>query len=180
MSRAVRLLTAASLVGLVSACTTPTAGPPPMGRPVAEEPDRTPFRAEDFAWSQVRGKAQLAGRLTYRQGPVRYTCAGATVVLTPETPWSRRRMEVLYRSAERAALPSDKVRARTPLAPPGDAGPFIKRAICDASDKFSYAGLADGAWFMITVARPATGPGETVALMRRVVTKAGKLSVTEF
>lgn len=180
MSRAVRLIAAASLAGLVSACSATTGGgPAPSAGPSAPAPDRYAFSAEDFAWSQVKGKSQVAGRVTYKQGPVRYTCAGATVILTPETPWSRRRMEVLYKSAERSALPSAEVRARTPMAPPGDSGPFIKRAICDAADRFSYAGLADGAWFMITIAKPVGVQGDAVALMRRVVTKGGKLTVTE-
>ena len=179
MYSAVRLIAAAGLAGLVSACAATTGPSPPMGGPVDAGPDRTAFVAEDFAWSQVKGKAQLAGRVTYRQGPVRYTCAGATVILTPETPWSRRRMEVLYKSAERSALPSAEVRARTPMAPAGDSGPFIKRAVCDAADKFSYAGLADGAWYLITIAKPVGTTGDAVALMRRVVTKGGKLTVTE-
>jgi hypothetical protein len=97
------------------------------------------------------------------------------VILTPDTPWSRRRMEVLYLSPERASLPADEVRARTAEAPPGDSTPFIKRTTCDAADHFSFSGLPDGGWYVITIAKPAHGAaGPSLALMRRVVTKGGK------
>ncbi len=133
------------------------------------------FNAGAFAWSQRPGPNVIAGRLNYRQGPVRFTCAGSSVVLTPETPWSRGRMAILYGSPERAALPADDVRARTDRAPPGDAGPFVKRTTCDEADQFAFGGLPDGAWFAITIARPAIGNGQSVALMRRVLTRGGRV-----
>jgi hypothetical protein len=133
------------------------------------------FSAADFAWSQRPGANIIAGRLAFRQGAVRYTCAGSAVVLTPETPWFTRRVAALYGSTERAALPTDEVRARTPNAPAGDAGPFIKRTTCDEADQFAFGGLADGAWYVITVAKPAGEPrGASMALMRRVVVRGGK------
>ena len=134
------------------------------------------FRAGDFAWSQAPGRNTLAGALGHA-GPVRYTCSGATVVLTPETPWATRRMTVLYKSGQRAALPADDVRSRQSQAPPGDSNPYVKRAACDAADHFSFTGLPDGAWYVVVLAKPvapATGPN--LALMRRVVTKGGKVT----
>ncbi|MBX3485372.1 hypothetical protein [Phenylobacterium sp.] len=165
------------LAALVSACT-PSLGPPPPGgagpppRPVMGA--APPFDAGDFAWSQRTGRNLIAGRVTYRIGGVRYTCAGSSVVLTPETPWSARRMTYLYGSGERAALPADEVRARTPGAPPGDAGPYVKRTTCDDADQFAFGGLADGAWYVITIARPVGGAGGTVALMKRVMVRGGR------
>lgn len=163
---------------LVSACT-PGLGPPPPGGPVSRPPPppmsgSANFSAQDFAWSQRSGSNVIAGRVAYRQGPVRYTCAGAAVVLTPETRWSSRRMAALYGSPERAALPADEVRARTPSAPAGDAGPFVKRTTCDDAEQFAFGGLADGAWYAITVVRPVSGGGGTVALMKRVVVRGGR------
>jgi hypothetical protein len=172
--QSLRLLTAAALLTLVAACapsvgfrTTPGPPPPPSGGA---------FRADDFGWSRGQGRNGLAGKVAYRRGPLRYTCAGSTVILTPETPWTRQRMSILYKSAERAALPADEVRARTPSAPAGgDYSAFVRRATCDAADRFSFGGLPDGAWYVITVARPAGDPkGSAVALMRRAVTKGGK------
>ncbi|MDP3299269.1 MAG: hypothetical protein Q8M38_04105, partial [Phenylobacterium sp.] len=98
------------------------------------------------------------------------------VVLTPETPWTRRRMSILYSSPEAAALPADEVRARTPSAPNDDYSSFVRRSTCDAADRFSFSNLPDGAWFVITVARPSAGAGESVAIMRRVVTRGGRIS----
>lgn len=165
-------LSALALAGLVSACasasgtSSPTA-PPPVGS--------AKFSASEFAWSQRPGANIIAGRVAFRQGSVRYSCAGATVVLTPETAWSRLRMQALYGSVDRAALPADEVRARTPSAPSGDAGPFVRRTTCDDADQFAFGGLADGAWYAITIVRPAGGGGG-VALMRRVVVRGGKMT----
>jgi hypothetical protein len=84
-------------------------------------------------------------------------------------------MTILYNSPERAALPADEVRARTPSAPSGDYSAFVRRTTCDANDRFSYTGLPNGAWFLITVAKPVAGTkGPDVAVMRRVETRGGR------
>jgi hypothetical protein len=89
-------------------------------------------------------------------------------------------MSVLYRSNLRAALPADDVRSRQNQAPPGDSNPYVKRAVCDAADHFSFVGLPDGAWYVVTIAKPAAGAtGPTLAVMRRVTTKGGKITVFE-
>jgi len=161
-----------ALGALIAACASPSLGPPP---PAPAPTPSAEFSAADFAWSQRSGSNVVAGQLAYRKGSLRFTCANSTVVLTPETPWSRRRMAALYGSTDRAALPSDDVRARTPNAPAGDAGPYVKRATCDDADQFAFAGLADGAWFAITIAQPVNNPkGASIAVMRRVVIRGGK------
>ena len=172
---AVRTRLAAALVALLplAACE-PMYGPPPPTR-ITTPTEDTAFRAGDFAWSRAVGRNALVGSVTFRSGTTRYGCAGATVVLTPETPWSRKRMDVLYLSGQRAALPVDEVRGRAGKAPPGDSDPYVKRAICDDASRFSFGGLADGAWYVVTIAKPAAGQtGPTMALMRRVVTSAGR------
>lgn len=178
-----RLIPALGFAALaVSACA-PTLGPsmgPPPGRR-APPPSAAEFSAADFAWAQAKGPNGIMGRVAYRQGATAYTCAGSGVVLTPETPWSRRRMNALYGSTERSALPADEVRQRTPSAPPGDAGPYVKRTTCDAQDRFAFSGLPNGAWYVITIARPAGQPqGATVALMRRVTTRGGRVTQVAF
>jgi hypothetical protein len=171
------LITAAALSGLTLTACAPTMGGPPPGRATAGPPV---FRAADFGWAQAPGRNGVVGRLAYRQGPTRFSCSGAGVVMTPETPWSRARMAALYGSTERSMVAADEVRARTPRAPAGDAGPFVKRTTCDASDRFSFTGLADGAWYVITTARPVGQPqAESVAIMRRVVTRGGRTITLE-
>jgi hypothetical protein len=172
------ILAAAAAALLASACAPSLGPPPPAGRPAASRPPpmggSANFSAQDFAWSQRSGSNIIAGRVAYRQGATRYTCAGSAVVLTPETPWSSRRMAALYGSTQSAALPADEVRARTPSAPAGDAGPFVNRTTCDDADQYAFGGLPDGAWYAITVAKPANGAGSTVALMKRVVVRGGR------
>lgn len=177
---AVRLLslTAALALTTLAACE-PMYGPPPPHRIVTPLSDDAQFRASDFAWSKAAGRNALVGAVTYRAGATRYTCAGTTVVLTPDTPWSRRRMGVLYQSGERAALPVADVRSRTAQAPAGDSEPYVKRATCDAAGRFSFAGLPDGSWFVVSIAKPASGGGPTLALMRHVSTHGGRATSFE-
>jgi hypothetical protein len=178
MADRVRLLAAAALAGALSACA-PIYGPAPPGRMPAMPAEDGVFRAGDFAWSQAPGHNTLAGSLGHA-GPVRYSCTGATVVLTPETPWATRRMSVLYKSSQRAALPADDVRSRQNQAPPGDSNPYVKRAVCDAADHFAFTNLPDGAWYVVTIAKPAAGSGgPTLAVMRRVTTHGGKITIFE-
>lgn len=174
----IRLLTLASVLTLVAACA-PTLGPPPPPPPGQRPPSPTQFRPGDFSWSAVPGYNRIEGRLAYRKGQTRYSCQGATVVLTPETPWTRRRMTILYKSPDRAALPADEVRARTPSAPNEDYSAFVRRTTCDAANRFNFTGLPDGAWFVITIAKPVAASGESVAVMRRVTTRGGRATSAE-
>jgi hypothetical protein len=182
MADRVRLLSAAAFVAATLSACAPTLGPPPPGRIGPPPPSITDstFRAGDFAWSQVPGKNTLAGTLAHPPGAARYSCVGQTVVLTPETPWARKRMQVLYESDQHAALAADDVRSRQNQAPPGDSNPYVKRVVCDAADHFSFSGLPDGAWYVVTLAKPVAGQsGPSLAMMRRVVTRGGKVTSFE-
>jgi len=147
---------------LASACAT-TPAPAPTG-PVA-------FSREAFAWSTAPGRGRIEGRLVHSAKGVTYSCADVGVILTPETPWVRRRMDILYQSDKGAVVPAAVVRSRTP-AGGQDYSAFVKSTTCDASGRFAFAGLPDGAWFVITVGRP-TPAGADVAIMRRVVIRNG-------
>ena len=166
------MATAASLLAL-SACS--TVGPPPPPPPPYTGPaDAGAFQPQDFSWSAVPGKGQIVGHLGFHAGATRYGCAGASVILTPETPWTRRRMTILYNSATASALPVEEVRARTPNAPSGDYSAFVRRTTCDSASGFSFQGLPNGAWYVITVAKAVGASGPDMAIMRRVEIKGGK------
>lgn len=172
MARSFRLTAAILLLGALGACE-PMYGPPPPSRITTPTPD-TQFRASDFAWSKAPGRNVLAGQVTYHAGALRYGCAGSPVVLTPETPWSKKRIGVLYLSTERAALPIDDVRGRSDIAPPGNSEPYVRKVTCDGASRFTFSGLPDGAWYVVVPAKPVDGKGPTLALMRRVVTRGGR------
>lgn len=158
---------------LLQACATDQPPKPTVSKsaPVATEE----FRTSDFTWSQAPGKGRIEGRLTFQSGGKPYGCVGTGVVLTPETPWTRRRMSILYASPKRAALPATEVRGRTPPGRSADYSAFVKRAACDASGRFAFNGLPDGAWYAITVAKPSSpGVGADMAIMRRVEIRGGK------
>jgi hypothetical protein len=170
-------------LGLV-ACATDgtTSGPAPApsaSAGAAADAGNAAFRKADFNWSTSPGKGEIEGQLSFKHGNVAYGCAEAGVLLTPETPWVRRRMEILYTSADKAALPAAEVRARTPPERNQDYSTFVKRAACDAAGHFNFGALPDGAWYVITVARPvAPGTGAEMAIMRRVVVKGSKVKLT--
>ncbi len=136
------------------------------------------FRAEDFTWSTEQGGASISGVMTYHTGEVRYSCEGSDVRLTPETPWSRRRMVILYGTASAGSAPVSIVRARTPSAPTGDFARFVRKTTCNSENQFSFSGLPRGSWFVITVAKPVNGQGEAIALTRRVETRGGPKTIT--
>jgi hypothetical protein len=172
-----RFVALSAALVLLAGCET-TSGPPAPPRAEAP-PSATVFRTSDFSWSAVPGRGRIDGKLTYRRGEQRYTCAGAAVILTPETLWTRRRMTILYKSPAFAALPVSEVRARTPSEPGEDYSAFVRRATCDAGDSFSFSGLPDGAWYVITVAKAVGAGSESMAIMRRVETKGGRpLNIT--
>ncbi|HEV2363263.1 MAG TPA: hypothetical protein VGS12_03590 [Caulobacteraceae bacterium] len=168
----------AALMLALAACTetpeelAPPGPPPPAAYPPSE------FRAQDFAWSAEPGSASIEGDLAFRAGGVRYSCSGGDVILTPETPWSRRRMTILYGSASAADVAVSVVRAREPSGPRADYARYVKKATCDDQDHFSFEGLPAGGWFVITLAKPVNGPGEAVAVMRRVETRRSVRYIT--
>jgi hypothetical protein len=151
--------------------------PPPPSYESAP-PGPVTFDSRDFAWSTAPGSGSITGTLAFHGGGARYSCQGGDVLLTPETAWSRRRMVILYGSAVGAAAPVSIVRARTPSAGAGDYARFVRRTTCDAANHFNFAGLPDGAWFVITVGKPVDRPGEPMAVTRRVETHGGAVSVT--
>src|SRR5271165_6234088 len=123
------------------------ASPSPAYEPT---PGAVAFNTRDFGWSTSPGTGSISGALTYRQGGAHFSCQGGDVLLTPETAWTRRRMIILYGSAIAAAAPVSIVRDRTPPTSPADYARFVRRTTCDAANRFAFAGLPDGAWFVIT------------------------------
>jgi hypothetical protein len=165
-----------SLASLLASCASQTPMTPAAPE-VEVQPGASVFNARDFAWSVAPGAGSIIGALAYDAGGQRYDCRGRDVILTPETPWSRLRMVILYGSATRAAVPLEIVRARTPSAPTGDYARFVRKTTCDNDNRFSFAGLPSGAWFVLTLARPESG-GDPVAIMRRVETNGAMRPLT--
>jgi hypothetical protein len=136
----------------------PAYTPPSRGGPES-------FQESDFGWSQGSGSGSIDGVLAYRNGSMRYACQD--VVLAPETPWSRARMRILYLSTSQAAMPVDDVKSRTPPEHGAEYARYARHSSCDATGHFAFSGIPNGAWYVITVAAPATG-GMRMAVMRRV------------
>ncbi|HWF01766.1 MAG TPA: hypothetical protein VG248_18350 [Caulobacteraceae bacterium] len=170
-------LGAFALAGCAETPSGPMLAPTQQPPPILVAPPSSNFDPAQFAWSTRAGANSLQGLLQFRRGGARYTCAGGDVLLTPETPWSRRRMVILYGSAFAAAVPVSIVRARTPSAGAGDYARYVRRTTCDAQDHFSFEGLPDGAWYVITVGKAVDGSGEPLAITRRIETRGGARTV---
>jgi len=180
------LVLATGALLLLAACesTAPAPSRPPASRPSAQAPapqappaaatGSAAFSAAEFGWSTKPGKGSVQGQVTYKAGGKAYVCSENGVVLSPETAWVRRRMEILYQSSDHATQPAGDVRARTPPERNPAYDQFVKRAQCDATGHFAFNNLADGAWYVISVIRtaPNVAAGE-MAVMRRVVIRNG-------
>jgi hypothetical protein len=163
----------------LSACETQGGPPPPppgYGQVHRPPPpgSATHYDARDFAWSAETGGNAINGRVAYRTKTVSaFTCAGGSVVLTPETPYSSARTMRLYQSVQHAVTTGDAVRERSA----GDGAPpyasFVRSATCDAAGRFGFHDLPDGAWFLVLRAKPVHGDGAAVVIMRRVEARGG-------
>lgn len=154
---------------MVAGCETyaplPPPPPPPPQVPRSQIVIQTPYRAEDFAWSTAIG----SGRIRGTTAPAR-SCAGRTVALTPDTPYSRERIRALYGSAEAASEPVERVRSRVIGNDSSDMLRFVRTTRCDAGGAFAFNGLPAGGFFVIVEVTDPTGPR---VVMRRVATRAG-------
>ncbi len=157
-----------ALAATAGGCATSVRQAPPP--PPPPPPPASAFDAAAFEWSRAPGVAVIRGTVGYRGALGGYTCKGSVVALTPDTPYSRRRILRLYGSADRAAVPVSVVRSRQSSQPSDAFSKFARPARCDGSSSFGFDKLPAGAWFVIVAVRPASGEGESVALLRRVQT----------
>ena len=161
------VLSLAAIAAASAACA-PTTMSGPMAPP--PPPPSTAFSTEAFAWSTAAGRSGIEGRVTFQREGAAYACTGS-VALTPDTPYTRQRFLTLYGSTSQAAVPEAVVRARTVADPNADYRTFVRSTTC-AEGRFTFAGLPDGGWFIIA---PVSAGGERVILMRRVVTRGGRV-----
>jgi hypothetical protein len=157
------------LAGAASGCAA-VPGPASYGPPPRPS---SAFNERDFAWSTGQGSGGVDGRIAYRREGQAYACTGS-IVLTPDTPYTRARFRTLYGSTDQAALPEAVVRARTVPDPAGDYRSYVRSATC-SDGRFSVSGLPSGGWFIIV---PVSAGGDRVVLMRHVDIRGRRISIT--
>lgn len=162
--RTLTVLALSSLALAGAACAPTTMTGPSMPGPVS-----TAFSAEAFGWSAHRGQGGIEGQVTFRREGQTYACTGS-VALTPDTPYTRNRFQTLYGSTNQAAVPEAVVRARTVPDPNADYRSFVRSTTC-SEGRFSFSGLPDGSWFLIT---PVSAGGDRIVLMKRVEIRGGR------
>lgn len=160
------ILAIAALSGALAACA-PAPGPSPFPTAPAV------FNTADFAWSREPGRAAIDGRIAFTLRGETYNCTGS-VVLTPDTPYTRQRFNTLYGSVNRAAIPEPVVRARNVPDPNADYRSFVRQERC-TDNRFRIEDLPNGNWFLIATVTSAVSPGaERIVLMRRIETRSGR------
>ena len=126
-------------------------------------------RPPDFASS--RRPASIDGTVDYRRDGEVFACTGS-VVLTPETGYTRNRFQTLYGSTERAAVPEAVVRARNVPDPNADYRAYVRSERCE-NGRFRFSGLPDGGWFVIV---PVSADSDRIVLMRFIQTRGGRVT----
>lgn len=160
-------LAALAATSLLAACeTTGGYGAGPAGPAV--------FNADDFTWSQRQGRAAIEGRVDYARNGVQFACTGS-VGLTPDTPYTRGRIQTLYGSTTAAAVPEAVVRSRNVPDPNADYRAFVRSEPCDGN-RFQFSNLPDGGWFAIVPV--SSGSDDRLVLMRYVYTRGGRVSLS--
>lgn len=162
------LLIAAGL--LLAGCETGPTGPYGPVPPPPPPPPRN-----EFAWSTANGPNVIEGSAVWRRDHRTFTCAGQSVALTPETPYTRRRMVELYGSDEQAIRSVAEVRARSAAGPSRDYRAYLRSTQCDGEGRFVFRGLPDGGWFVIV--RGASRSGAAEVGMRHVRAEGGQTRI---
>lgn len=157
------ILALAAMTGALAAC-----APVPVGTPYPVAP--AAFSTADFAWSQAPGRAAIDGRIDFNLQGQTYACTGS-VVLTPDTPYTRQRFATLYGSTNRAAIPEPIVRARNVPDPNADYRSFVRQSTC-VDNRFRIEDLPNGSWFLIATVSAAGA--ERIVVMRRIETRGGR------
>lgn len=148
---------------LLAGCQT---GPSQPWGPVPPPPPPPP--RNEFEWSAANGSNVIRGEAVWRHAGHTFSCAGHSVGLTPETPYTRQRMVELYGSDEAAIRTVAEVQARSAKAPTRDYHAYVRSTECDSRGRFEFRGLPDGGWFVIVRAASPSG-GSEVALRRTQV-----------
>ena len=175
------LLSLGALLAL-GACET-GGGPPPYPVPAHRPPppgSADEYSARDFAWSNGQGDNSIVGRValhTKKSGA--FTCTGASVALTPETPYSAARTMHLYGSDQHAVATVEAVRDRSSKDGPPPYTSFVRSTQCGDDGRFAFNGLPDGAWFLIARAKPVHGDGAALVIMQRVEARDGQTTALD-
>lgn len=136
----------------------------------ATDPMRsTEFTPEAFAWSARPGTGSIEGRVSFVQDGKTFNCVG-NVGLIPDTGYTRARMNRLYGSTQRAAVPAAVVRTRSAGEQVADYRAFERAEPCQ-NNSFRFNNLPDGSWFLIS---PVRADDEIMVLMRQVQTRNGR------
>jgi hypothetical protein len=171
-----RLIASFALLSLtaLAACETHGGPPPPMHGPPPPGA-ATHYDSRDFAWSQRSGQNTISGRVAlHTKTAGAFTCAGGSVAITPETPYSSARTMRLYGSVQHATATVESVRDRSAGDGPPPYANYVRSTTCDGDGHFAFTSLPDGAWFLITRAKPVRGEGPPLVIMKRVEARGGQ------
>lgn len=141
--------------------------------------DRDGFDAQAVAWSKKAGTNTIAGTAELTANGQTKTCARLEVRLVPDARYTRERIAMLYGTATEGFVAADKARS-VQERPGAVVDPAYARshkvATCDAKGRFTFAGLADGTYYVLApvIWRKPSSQTDGGFLMQRVNVKGGE------
>lgn len=131
-----RLALSAAALALVAACATPIT-------------IETPFSPEEVAYVSTRGAATVEGQAFLRQmGGGVVTCAGEEVSLIPAGTYATELITKMFGSPQGGRMTA--LSLVDPGETPARFREMQRRAQCDAEGDFTFAGVADGPYYVMT------------------------------
>lgn len=165
-------LAASLLLSATTGCATPTASVPQAHVMVST------FDPESFAWAAQQGGSSVSGAamLRTRGGDVK-TCAGLGVMLVPQAPYSRERIERIYGLGASGFRAWDAPVVFAATDPRYEALP--RKTVCGPDGRFAFRGLPPGVFYIIaTVTWETASPSGMLpqggSLMQRVTLAEGQ------
>jgi hypothetical protein len=163
----VKIRSALLIVLAVAACSD---GPP------RKYYSREPFQPADVAWSMASGTNSLTGTAVFKYADNEpRPCADVPVRLVPDSPYARLRLQELYGSDLSGVSSGPGYGLYGPERVDYRWLDTAKTAHCNSQGSFSFEGVPDGVWYVVSAWGAWTDKeGRGAAMFKRVELRGGQ------
>lgn len=135
----------------------------------------TPIAPAEVEWSRKSGANTVSGTAARKSGDTRYTCAGQSANLVPDSAYARARMKAIFgnetRGMRAASLGPVKFEKDDPLYVS-----TLRTTRCDVSGSFTFPRVPDGIWYVTSSVKWQNGSQtEGGSMMQRIDVRGGRL-----